>query len=135
MDISAMYPARKIEKITRILVAGLIFWALPGMSLQANDDYLSILEAEAGNTNGKSAMSTAPVRSSPVWISGASKKNWAVIIQAVILCMRSFQKETGNGFIVHIRKITGFQLFERESSSCCLQADSSCQIPATREYQ
>jgi hypothetical protein len=61
MDISAMYPARKIEKITRILVAGLIFWALPGMSLQANDDYLSILEAEAGNTNGKSAMSTAPV--------------------------------------------------------------------------
>ena len=61
MDISAMYPARKIENTARVLVAGLIFWALPGMSLQANDDYLSILEAEAGNTNGKSTMSTASV--------------------------------------------------------------------------
>ena len=60
MDISAMYPASKIEKTARILVAGLIFWAFPGMSLQANDDYLSMLEAEAGNTDASPGVSTAP---------------------------------------------------------------------------
>jgi hypothetical protein len=61
MDISAMYPARKVEKTARILVAGLIFWALPGMTLQANDDYLSILEAEAGDTDARSGESAEPV--------------------------------------------------------------------------
>ena len=65
MDISAIDPASKVEKIARILVAGLILWVFPGLSLQANDDYLSILEAEAGDTDARSGMSAAPVSHKP----------------------------------------------------------------------
>jgi hypothetical protein len=61
MDISAINTASKLERTARILVAGLVLWALPGMTLQANDDYLSMLEAEAGDTDGKSGVSAAPV--------------------------------------------------------------------------
>jgi hypothetical protein len=61
MDIPVTYPASKTGKTVRILVAGLIFWALPGMGLQANDDYLNMLEAEAGNTDASPAASTASV--------------------------------------------------------------------------
>ena len=61
MDISAINTASKLERTARILVAGLVLWALPGMSLQAKDDYLSILEAEAGDTDGKPEVSAAPV--------------------------------------------------------------------------
>ncbi len=65
MDISAIDPASKLEKTARILVAGLILWVLPGMTLQANDDYLSMLEAEAGDTDAKSGMSADPVSHEP----------------------------------------------------------------------
>ncbi len=65
MDISAIDPASKVEKIARILVAGLILWVFPGLSLQANDDYLSILEAEAGDTDARSGMPAVPVSHEP----------------------------------------------------------------------
>ena len=65
MDISAIDPASKLKKTARILVAGLVFWVPPGMGLQANDNYLSMLEAEAGDTDAKSGMSAAPVSHEP----------------------------------------------------------------------
>jgi hypothetical protein len=72
MDISAIDPVSKLERTARILVAGLILWALPGLGLQANDDYLSILEAEAGDTDARAGMSAAPVSHEP-----PAKKHYA----------------------------------------------------------
>jgi len=65
MDISAIGPASKLGKTARVLVAGLILWVLPGMGLQANDDYLSMLEAEAGDTDAKSGKPADPVSHEP----------------------------------------------------------------------
>jgi hypothetical protein len=125
MDISAMYPASKIEKTARIrrrgfglVMAGLksrflkilavsspfrkrgfslvlVFWVLPGMSLQANDDYLNMLEAEAGNTDAGSGVSTAPAsRRQPTKTHYAKKSD---VIRSG-LDFKDFEEELGSNY-------------------------------------
>jgi len=90
-----MCPASKTGKTARVLVAGLIFWALPGMGLQANDDYLSMLEAEAGNTDASPDASTAPVsHKQPVKTPYAKKSN---VIRSG-LDFEGFEAELGSNY-------------------------------------
>ena len=95
MDISAIDPASKLERTARVLVAGLILWVLPGVGLQANDDYLSILEAEAGDTDARSGVSPAPA--SP----GKSTKTHYTKKSDVIrsgLDFEGFEEELGSNY-------------------------------------
>ena len=95
MDISVMHPVSKLEKTARILVAVLIFWVLPDMSLQANDDYLSMLEAEAGNTDASPGASTAPVSHKPSAKTPYTKKS--DVIQTG-LDFEGFEAELGSTY-------------------------------------
>jgi len=98
-----IYPASKAGKTARIrrrgfslvLVAGLILWALPGMGLQANDDYLNMLEAEAGNTDAGPDVSTAPVSNKQPAKTHYTKKS--DVIRSG-LDFKGFEEELGSNY-------------------------------------
>ena len=48
----------KYSALSRVIVAGLVFWSLAGVPAHADDDYLSALEAEADDTGTRAV---APV--------------------------------------------------------------------------
>ncbi len=45
---------RKNTTLSRVIVAGLVFWSFAGVPAYADDDYLSALEAEADDTGTRS---------------------------------------------------------------------------------
>jgi len=44
----------KYTAVSRVIVAGFVFWSLAGVPAYADDDYLSALEAEANDTSSRS---------------------------------------------------------------------------------
>jgi hypothetical protein len=44
----------KYTALSRVIVAGLVFWSLAGVPAYADDDYLNALEAEADDTGTRS---------------------------------------------------------------------------------